>query len=133
MYPGRVSDKSPMQNRIVNTKRVQQLHALRHWERENLPHYGKEAGYALFLELAKADSDRLEALKEFYLSLPYSESTLRQLFRHLESDGWLEMPRKGVDRRIKHFVLTDKFHRKKDEWLKVVESILKSDGVHRAP
>lgn len=103
------------------------LRALRHWERVNLPHYGKEAGYLLFLELANAEVEQPEALKEFYLSMPYSESTLRLLFRNLESDGWLEMPRKGVDRRIKHFVLTDKFNRKKDEWLQVLEGILQSE------
>jgi DNA-binding MarR family transcriptional regulator len=120
-----------MEDAIIKTKLVHSLHALRRWERVNIPHYGKEAGYLLFLELAKADGERPEALKEFYLSMPYSESTLRQLFRHLESDGWLEMPRKGMDRRIKHFVLTDKFKRKKAEWLAVAEGILASDAAHR--
>lgn len=100
----------------------------------NLPHYGKEAGYLLFLELAKAECKRPDALKEFYLSMPFSESTLRLLFRNLESDGWLEMPRKGGDRRIKYFVLTDKFHRKKEEWIRVAEAILKDEGKSgRAP
>lgn len=118
-----------MNDSTGKTLRVRQLHALRHWERRNLPHYGKEAGYFLFLELARAEGANMEALKEFYLSMPFSESTMRLLFRNLESDGWLEMPRKSVDRRIKEFVLTDKFHRKKEEWIKAADSILQGEGL----
>lgn len=83
----------------------------------------------MFLELARAEGANMEALKEFYLSMPFSESTMRLLFRNLESDGWLEMPRKSVDRRIKEFVLTDKFHRKKEEWIKAADSILQGEGL----
>lgn len=104
-----------------------QLHAIRHWERKNLPHYGKDAGYLLFLELAKTGSVCSETLKEFYLSMPYAESTMRLLFRNLESDGWIEMPRRGEDKRIRQFVLTDKFHQKKTEWLEAVQAILTGD------
>lgn len=100
------------------------MHRLRHWERKNLPHYGKEAGYLLFLELCKAGEASNEMLKEFYLSMPYAESTMRLLFRNMESDGWIEMPSKVEDRRVRQFVLTDKFHQKRDEWLKVVSEIL---------
>ncbi len=63
-------------------------------------------------------------LKEFYLSMPYAESTMRLIFRNLESDGWIEMPRNKVDKRVRRFVLTEKFHQKRDEWLKVVSEIL---------
>lgn len=100
------------------------MHRLRHWERKNLPHYGKEAGYMLFLELSKAGGASTEMLKEFYLSMPYAESTMRLLFRNLENDGWIEMPRNEVDKRVRKFVLTDKFLQKQAEWLKTVELIL---------
>lgn len=100
------------------------MHRLRHWERKNLPHYGKEAGYLLFLELSKAGGASTEMLKEFYLSMPYAESTMRLLFRNLENDGWIEMPRNEVDKRVRRFVLTDKFLQKQAEWLKTVELIL---------
>ena len=107
-----------------------QLHAIRHWERKNLPHYGKEAGYLLFLELAKEGAASSDMLKEFYLSMPYAESTMRLLFRNLESDGWIEMPRNQEDKRVRRFVLTEKFLQKREEWLRVVSEILsaKQDG-----
>lgn len=100
------------------------LHKLRHWERNNLPHYGKEAGYLIFLELAKSGGFSSEMLKEFYLSMPYAESTMRLLFRNLESDGWIEMPRNEVDKRVRRFVLTDKFITKREEWLAAVSLIM---------
>jgi hypothetical protein len=117
-----------MKERISKQLGVGHLHAFRNWERKNLPHYGKEAGYFLFLELAHGGGANQEALKEFYLSMPYSESTMRLLFRNLENDGWLEMPRRDEDRRIKNFVLTDKFHRKTEEWLEVADSIFRSEN-----
>ena len=103
------------------------LHKLRHWERHNLPHYGKEAGYQIFLELAKSEGFSSDMLKAFYLSMPYAESTMRLLFRSLESDGWIEMPRNEEDQRVRRFVLTDKFINKRDEWLTAV-SLIMSDG-----
>lgn len=104
--------------------RPHHLHTLRHWERHNLPHYGKEAGYLIFLELAKAEGASAEMLKEFYLSMPYAESTMRLLFRNLESDGWIEMPRRHEDKRVRQFVLTEKFYQKRDEWLMAATEIL---------
>lgn len=101
-----------------------QLHKIRHWERKNLPHYGKEAGYLLFLELARSDGGSSEMLKEFYLSMPYAESTMRLLFRNLESDGWVEMPRNEQDKRVRRYVLTEKFIQKREEWLRVVSETI---------
>jgi DNA-binding MarR family transcriptional regulator len=100
------------------------LYKLRRWERQNLPHYGKEAGYLLFLEMARSGGLSSEMLKEFYLSMPYAESTMRLLFRNLESDGWIEMPRNEEDKRVRRFILTDKFISKRDEWLTAVSLIL---------
>lgn len=105
-----------------------QLHEIRHWERRNLPHYGKEAGYMLFLELAKTGCESTDILKEFYLSMPYAESTIRLLFRNLESDGWIEMPRNQDDKRVRQFVLTEKFHQKREEWLLEVSKILSTSS-----
>ena len=104
------------------------LHALRHWERQNIPHYGKEAGYLLFLELAKNGAASTEMLKEFYLSMPFAESTMRLLFRNLESDGWIEMPRNEEDKRVRRYVLTEKFHLKREEWLRVASEILSTSS-----
>ena len=78
----------------------------------------------LFLELSNAGGASNEMLKEFYLSMPYAESTMRLLFRNMESDGWIEMPSNVADKRVRQFVLTDKFHQKRDEWLRVASDIL---------
>lgn len=78
----------------------------------------------IFLELAKAEGASAEMLKEFYLSMPYAESTMRLLFRNLESDGWIEMPRRHEDKRVRQFVLTEKFYQKRDEWLMAATEIL---------
>lgn len=113
-----------MDEKFINNVTAHHLHTLRHWERKNLPHYGKEAGYLLFLELAIAGNISSDMLKEFYLSMPYAESTIRLLLRNMEDDGWIEMPWNEEDRRVRRFVLTEKFHRKKQEWLEEVASIL---------
>ena len=78
----------------------------------------------LFLELAIAGNISSDMLKEFYLSMPYAESTMRLLLRNMEDDGWIEMPRNEEVRRVRRFVLTEKLHRKKQEWLEEVQSIL---------
>lgn len=82
----------------------------------------------LFLELAKTGCESTDILKEFYLSMPYAESTIRLLFRNLESDGWIEMPRNQDDKRVRQFVLTEKFHQKREEWLLEVSKILSTSS-----
>lgn len=121
-----ITDKTVVEKNDDVFVTPEQLHALRRWERKNLPHYGKEAGYLLFLELAREGGGTAEMLKEFYLSMPYAESTMRLLLRNLESDGWIEMPRDQDDKRVRKFVLTEKFEHKRDEWLAVVSAILGS-------
>lgn len=113
-----------MKNKKAKLVTPEHLHSIRHWERENLPHYGKEAGYLLFLELAKGNANDLEVLKKFYLSMPYAESTIRLLIRNLEIDGWVQMPRKDSDKRFRQFNVTDKFEKVKHDWLLEVESTL---------
>jgi hypothetical protein len=58
-------DNKKMNHNHEKNVRPHHLHKLRHWERHNLPHYGKEAGYLIFLELAKAEGASAEMLKEF--------------------------------------------------------------------
>jgi DNA-binding MarR family transcriptional regulator len=100
------------------------LHSIRHWEKQNLPHYGKEVGYLLFLELATFNGINSEALKAFNLSMPYAESTVRLLLRKLENDGWIQVIKFEKDKRMRNFKLTDQFLIKRAEWLCVIENIL---------
>ncbi len=74
----------------------------------NLPVYGSLDGYELFLILASSPYTDKMSLKEVYLSMRCAESTTRLLFRNLESDGWIVLPRDPEDKRFKEFQLTDK-------------------------
>jgi len=102
---------------LIKINRINSLKRIRLWEQKNLPTYGTDAGYALLLELASLEDGSDITLKSLYLSVPYAESTIRLLFRNLEEDGWIELPKDQIDRRFKSFVATEKFHKKVDEWL----------------
>ncbi len=99
---------------------IAQMRHLRDWEKTNIPMYGSLAGYQLFLELAQMPYRSRKSLKEIYLSMNCAESTTRLLFRNLESDGWLQLPRLDADQRFREFQLTEKFHRCVDLWLEQV-------------
>lgn len=113
-----------MPKKILNYITANKMYEIRQWEKMNLPHYGSDAGHTLFFELAKIDDKKIQNLKEFYLSMPYAESTMRLLFRHLENDGWLKMERESKDQRIRIFILSEKFYSKKKEWLYNASQIL---------
>jgi len=101
------------------------LHSVRQWERQNLPLYGKDVGYLLFLELAKYGGITSDKLKSFYLSMPYAESTVRLLLRQLEADGWVQTSQVPHDKRSRQIELTPKFLEKQEEWLEAVQDILR--------
>src|SRR5574343_426618 len=104
---------------VYRSELVKRIRHLRDWERANLPIYGTLSGYELFLELASMQHLGKRSLKDLYLSMRCAESTTRLLFRNLESDGWIHLPRLGTDQRFRDFHLTDKFHRCVEEWLAV--------------
>ena len=113
-----------MRNRSKLVISPHHLQKIRLWERNNLPCCVTEAGYFLILELAKSDKTSNVALKEFYLSMPFAESTVRLLLRDLENDGWLVMQSLDKDKRIKRFLLTDKFCHLREEWLHEIQKII---------
>ena len=98
---------------------VQRIRKVNEWEKVNLPIYGTRAGYELFLQLAELPALAQKPLKEIYLSMHCAESTTRLLLRNLEADGWITLPRLGMDERFKGFRLTDKFLSRIDEWLRI--------------
>jgi len=110
------------------TSKINRLRRIRSWEINNLPIYGTDAGYALFLEIAALENLDDVSLKSLYLSMPYAESTIRLLFRNLEEDGWVELRKHLVDQRIKTFVPTQKFSVVVDEWLEHVDECLGRDS-----
>lgn len=104
--------------------RLNLLHQLRSWERDNLPISKTTAGYHLFLYLSRMIVCENESirLKNIYHSLPFSERTLRLLLRELESDGWIEMPDKSNDQRHKDIVATHKLNMILESWSSQIDS-----------
>ena len=96
---------------------------IREWERLNLPTYGTNAGYALFLKLASLPLTGSTSLKRMYLSMTCAESTTRLLFRHLEQDGLIYLPRDQADQRFREFQLTSKFQTVIAEWEDFIKSV----------
>jgi DNA-binding MarR family transcriptional regulator len=109
------------------SNKINRLRRIRSWELKNLPIYGTDAGYALFLEIAALEELNDVSLKSLYLSMPYAESTIRLLFRNLEEDGWVELRKHVVDQRIKTFTPTQKFSFVVDQWLDHVDECLGTD------
>lgn len=97
---------------------------LREWEWVNLPTYGTTAGYALFLKLACLPPAGAISLKNMYLSMPCSESTTRLLFRNLERDGLIYLPRDRLDQRFREFQLTSKFQTVLTDWTQFIGTVL---------
>ena len=96
---------------------------IREWERLNLPTYGTTAGYALFLKLASLPPTGSTSLKQMYLSMPCAESTTRLLFRNLEQDELIYLPRDQADQRFREFKLTPKVQTVIAEWEEFIESV----------
>ncbi len=106
---------------LINT-----IRRIRSWEQKQLPTYGTDAGYALFLELASLVNSKDIPLKQVYLSLPFAESTIRLLIRNLEEDGWIALPQGPEDKRQRFFNPTEKFHVLVDEWIAVNLDLISS-------
>ena len=97
---------------------------LREWEWVNLPTYGSTAGYTLFLKLASLPPTGATSLKHMYLTMPCAESTTRLLFRNLERDGMIHLPRDRTDQRFREFQLTPKFQTVLTDWTQFVGAVL---------
>jgi hypothetical protein len=109
---------------IQSQQLIGRMLRLREWEWENLPTYGTTAGYALFLKLACLPPAGAISLKVMYLSMPCAESTTRLLFRNLERDGLIYLPRDRLDQRFREFQLTSKFQIVLTDWTQFIGNVL---------
>ncbi len=109
---------------LQSQKLIGHMLRLREWEWVNLPTYGTTAGYALFLKLACLPPAGAISLKNMYLSMPCSESTTRLLFRNLERDGLIYLPRDRLDQRFREFQLTSKFQTVLTDWTQFIGTVL---------
>jgi len=67
------------------------------------------AGDIVLLALARDDGDAAR-VKDFHLSLHYSEDRVSQVLKELVRDGWLTMERDETDRRMRKVHASDRLH-----------------------
>ena len=89
-------------------KLARRLLLLRSWERQNMPMAGSIiAGDIVLLAFARDDGDAAR-VKDFHLSLHYSEDRVSQVLKELVRDGWLTMERDEDDRRMRKVHASDR-------------------------
>lgn len=89
-------------------KLARRLLLLRSWERQHMPMAGSIiAGDIVLLALARDDGDAAR-VKDFHLSLHYSEDRVSQVLKELVRDGWLTMERDEDDRRMRKVHASDR-------------------------
>jgi DNA-binding MarR family transcriptional regulator len=97
-------------------KLARRLLLLRSWERQNMPMAGSIiAGDIVLLALAREDGDAAR-VKDFHLSLHYSEDRVSQVLKELTQHGWLTIERDGADRRMRKVHASDQLRMLFDEY-----------------
>lgn len=87
-------------------KLARRLLLLRSWERQNMPMSSSIiAGDIVLLALARDDGDAA-CVKDFHLSLQYSEDSVSQVLKKMVRDGWLTTKQDAKDRPMPLFLLT---------------------------
>ena len=93
---------------MEGAKLARRLLLLRSWERQHMPMAGSIiAGDIVLLALARDDGDAAR-VKDFHLSLHYSEDRVSQVLKELVRDGWLTMERDDSDRRMRKVHASDR-------------------------
>lgn len=93
---------------MEGAKLARRLLLLRSWERQHMPMAGSIiAGDIVLLALARDDGDAAR-VKDFHLSLHYSEDRVSQVLKELVREGWLTMERDEDDRRMRKVHASDR-------------------------
>ena len=87
----------------VNSKRfASELLLLRAWEQEHLPYSNSLiARDVILFALARQNSNNLISIKEFHLTLGYSEDRVGEVIKKFTNDGWLAVYKHQDDGRNK--------------------------------
>lgn len=87
---------------------ARRLLLLRSWERQHMPMAGSlVAGDIVLLALARDDGNAAR-VKDFHLSLHYSEDRVSQVLKQLVREGWLTMERDEADKRMRKVHASDR-------------------------
>ena len=111
-------------------KLARRLLLLRSWERQHLPMTGSIiAGDVVLLALARDEGDAAR-VKDFHLSLHYSEDRVSQVLKELVREGWLTVERDEDDRRMRKVHASDRLLLLFDEYQRFLFELLgQCDGL----
>ena len=105
-------------------KLARRLLLLRSWERQNLPMAGsKIASDIVLFAIARDDGDAAR-VKDFHLSLHYSEDRVSQVLKELVREGWLTMESDDSDRRMRKVYPSDQLRLLFDEYQRFLVELL---------
>lgn len=114
-------------------KLARRLLLLRSWERQHMPMAGSIiAGDIVLLALAREDGDAAR-VKDFHLSLHYSEDRVSQVLKELVRDGWLTMERDEADRRMRKVYASDRLELLFGEYQRFLFELLNEGSRLTAP
>lgn len=89
---------------------LEKVQAVRKWAKENLPMYESTIAYDLIIFLAiEFVGCKPLTVKRLFASLPYSYTAIRQHYKKLFKDGWVEHLPDEKDGRIKYIKPSQKF------------------------
>lgn len=107
-------------------KLARRLLLLRSWERQHMPMAGSIiAGDIVLLALARDDGDAAR-VKDFHLSLHYSEDRVSQVLKELVRDGWLTMERDETDKRMRKVHASDRLRLLFGEYRRTLAELMSS-------
>ena len=113
-------------------KLARRLLLLRSWERQNMPMAGSIiAGDIVLLAFARDDGDAAR-VKDFHLSLHYSEDRVSQVLKELTTDGWLTVERDESDRRMRKVHASDRLRLLFDEYQRFLLEVLSENNGRQA-
>lgn len=97
----------PNANALETLEKVQ---SIRNWGKENLPFYESVIANDLIIFLAiEFVKGKPLTVKRLFASLPYSYTAIRQHYKKLFKDGWVEHATDDRDKRIKYIKPSERF------------------------
>lgn len=102
---------------------LEKVQAVRSWGKENLPFYESVIANDLIIFLAiEFVKGKPLTVKRLFASLPYSYTAVRQHYKKLFKDGWVEHVSDDRDRRIKYIKPSERFINVIDAYVQTIKS-----------
>lgn len=101
---------------------LEKVQAVRSWGKENLPFYESVIANDLIIFLAiEFVKGKPLTVKRLFASLPYSYTAVRQHYKKLFKDGWVEHVSDDRDRRIKYIKPSERFIEVIDAYVQTIK------------